>query len=93
MGKKTRSKPPSPDREAKLAERLVAADPLLGPWRETVERRLRRTAELEARLTGGRMSLADFSSGHEYFGLHRRGGEARNTHGRWRNRQGTSALP
>ncbi|HQF76169.1 MAG TPA: alpha amylase C-terminal domain-containing protein [Syntrophales bacterium] len=69
------SKPPSPDRETTLAERLVAADPLLGPWRETIERRLRRAAELEARLTGGRMTLADFSSGHEYFGLHRRGGE------------------
>jgi len=65
----------TPGRIEKLAERLVAADPLLGPWREALERRLRRAAELEARLTEGRMRLADFASGHEYFGLHRRGGE------------------
>jgi len=65
----------TPGRIERLAERLVAADPLLGPWREALERRLRRAAELEARLTEGRMRLADFASGHEYFGLHRRGGE------------------
>lgn len=28
-------------------------------------------AQVEQRLTGGKMSLADFASGHEYFGLHR----------------------
>ncbi|MCU0531285.1 MAG: alpha amylase C-terminal domain-containing protein [Syntrophales bacterium] len=61
-----------------IAERAadrVARDPLLAPWRDVLERRLRRAADLEARLTGGRTRLADFASGHEYFGLHRRGGE------------------
>ncbi len=75
MTKKSDLAPPSPDRIAGLAAALVSADPLLGPWRETIERRLRRTAELEFRLTEGRMRLADFASGHEYFGLHCRGGE------------------
>jgi len=65
----------TPGRIERLAQGLVAADPLLGPWRGALERRLRRVADLEARLTEGRMRLADFASGHEYFGLHRRGGE------------------
>ena len=75
MSKKSGSTPPSPDRIAERAAALVAADPLLAPWRDVLERRMRRAADREAGLTGGRMPLADFASGHEYFGLHRRGGE------------------
>ncbi len=58
-----------------IAEHLVGRDPLLKPYRGALKRRLLRVLELEKRLTGGRMSLADFASGHEYFGLHRQGGE------------------
>ncbi len=57
------------------AERLVAKDPLLKPYRDVLERRIGHALELHKRLTGDRMSLADFASGHEYFGLHRRGAE------------------
>ena len=57
-----------------LADSLIQRDPLLKPYRKTILRRLKRTAETEARLTGGKMSLPDFASGHEYFGLHFRGG-------------------
>jgi 1,4-alpha-glucan branching enzyme len=35
------------------------------------EKRRKRAELLEERLTSGRMSLADFASAHEYFGLHR----------------------
>jgi 1,4-alpha-glucan branching enzyme len=58
----------------KTVEGLVRKDPLLGPYRKIIRRRLERTADTEQRLTGGRMSLADFASGHEYFGLHFRDG-------------------
>src|SRR5512136_3473250 len=58
-----------------IAEQLVERDPLLRPYCKAIIRRLRCVDEIEKRLTGGRMSLADFASGHEYFGLHRRGGE------------------
>ncbi len=46
-------------------------DPLLEPFREHIGRRRERVLAWERRLTGGRTSLADFASGHEYFGLHR----------------------
>ncbi|HEX7539379.1 MAG TPA: hypothetical protein VF358_03665, partial [Syntrophales bacterium] len=58
-----------------IVEQLVGRDPLLRPYCGALTRRLRRVDEIEKRLTGGRMSLADFASGHEYFGLHRLGGE------------------
>jgi 1,4-alpha-glucan branching enzyme len=58
-----------------ITEQLVGRDPLLRPYCRALTRRLRRVDEIEKRLTGGRMSLADFASGHEYFGLHRLGGD------------------
>ncbi len=58
---------------ARSAKRLVDRDPLLAPYAESIRRRLARIDAAERRLTGGRVSLADFASGHEYFGLHRRG--------------------
>jgi 1,4-alpha-glucan branching enzyme len=56
-------------------KRLIARDPLLAPHDEAIRRRLQRIEEAEARLTAGRMPLADFASGHEYFGLHLRGNQ------------------
>ena len=47
------------------------ADPWLAPYREALARRRERIDAMERRLTGGCGSLADFASGHEYYGLHR----------------------
>ena len=47
------------------------SDPYLAPYLEIIDGRKRRAEALERRLTEGKMSLADFSSAHEYFGLHR----------------------
>ncbi|MEW6071240.1 MAG: alpha amylase C-terminal domain-containing protein [Planctomycetota bacterium] len=60
------------DREA-LKRRLVL-DPLLEPYADVLARRVARAREMERRLTAGRMDLATFASGHEYFGLHFRDG-------------------
>ena len=49
----------------------LAADPYLAPYRGALEERSRRMEHMARRLTGGEGSLADFASGHEYFGLHR----------------------
>ena len=59
-----------------ITEHLVGRDPLLKPYRPSAHGgSCAVSLEMEKRLTGGRMSLADFASGHEYFGLHRLGGE------------------
>jgi len=50
-------------------------DPYLSPYLPIVQRRLEKVRSGEQRLTSGRMDLTDFASGHEYFGLHREGGE------------------
>ncbi len=49
---------------------LVAGDPWLEPFEGALRARQARAAALAERLTAGK-SLADFASGHEYFGLHR----------------------
>lgn len=49
---------------------LLDSDPLLPHFEETLTRRFERTQEIERWLTQGKMSLGDFASGHEYFGLH-----------------------
>ena len=51
-------------------DRLLQADPWLAPYKEIIQRRLLKIEETEQKLTGGKMSLADFASAHEYFGLH-----------------------
>ncbi|MBI2438675.1 MAG: 1,4-alpha-glucan-branching enzyme, partial [Lentisphaerae bacterium] len=51
--------------------RLVRDDPYLRPYAEWIARRLELAREMRQRLTGGKMGLADFAAGHEYFGLHR----------------------
>ncbi len=51
-------------------QRLIADDSLLDLYRDAIRRRLEKIAETRSRLTSDRMSLPDFASGHEYFGLH-----------------------
>ncbi|MCU0586007.1 MAG: alpha-amylase family glycosyl hydrolase [Desulfobacterales bacterium] len=58
---------------ARAAKRLVGCDPLLAPYADVIVRRIARVDAAERRLTGGRIRLADFAAGHEYFGLHRKG--------------------
>jgi 1,4-alpha-glucan branching enzyme len=73
--------PQRPDRTARSTPidrrvaRVIRCDPLLAPYAEAIRRRLAGVDALEKRLTGGRRTLADFASGHEYFGLHLRGGQ------------------
>lgn len=57
----------------RLVKRLLRRDPGLKPHAEIIRRRLALVESTEKRLTGGRLSLADFAAGHEYFGLHLRG--------------------
>lgn len=45
-------------------------DPYLAPYKDIIQRRLTKIVETEKRLTQGKITLADFASGHEYFGLH-----------------------
>lgn len=55
--------------QKKILPAIVRHDPYLQPYADVISRRLEFCAETELRLTGGKMSLADFASGHEYFGL------------------------
>ncbi len=57
----------------RLIQRMLRRDPGLKPYAEVIRRRLALVERTEKRLTGGRMSIADFAAGHEYFGLHLRG--------------------
>jgi 1,4-alpha-glucan branching enzyme len=50
-------------------------DPYLYPYLSIIQRRLEKVRSMEQRLTEGRVELADFASGHEYFGLHRKDNE------------------
>jgi len=51
-------------------KKLLSIDPMLRPYEKVLERRLQKISDTELRLTRGKMRLADFASGHEYFGLH-----------------------
>ena len=68
----TRARRPTP---ANSIPALVRNDRCLKPYIENIRRRIAFCAETEQRLTGGKMTLADFASGHEYFGLHLKGEE------------------
>ncbi len=50
--------------------RALRADSYLEPFMDQINARQTRAKEVEQRLTGGKSTLADFASGHEYFGLH-----------------------
>lgn len=53
---------------------LLEGDPYLAPYSSNIRYRLEHIELTEQRLTQGKTSLADFASGHEYFGLHFREG-------------------
>ena len=49
---------------------ILERDPYLKPYEKIIRRRFNNIAETEKILTGDTINLADFASGHEYFGLH-----------------------
>ena len=51
-------------------QHLLRDDPYLSPFENILIDRLQAVEATAGRLTQGRRSLADFASGHEYFGLH-----------------------
>jgi 1,4-alpha-glucan branching enzyme len=55
--------------------RLLRSDSYLTPFSDQIRHRLENIEETEHRLTQGNESLAEFASGHEYFGLHFQKGE------------------
>jgi len=55
--------------------RLLEKDPYLRPYENIIRRRFGRFLEMEKKLTQGKMSLAEFAAGHEYFGLKLRDNE------------------
>ena len=54
----------------RVLQRLLDRDHYLIPYKDIIRRRLTKIAETEKRLTREGITLADFASGHEYFGLH-----------------------
>jgi 1,4-alpha-glucan branching enzyme len=50
--------------------RILKSDSLLTPFSDQIKHRLGLIKKTEHRLTQGKMSLTEFASGHEYFGLH-----------------------
>ncbi len=54
---------------------LLRSDSYLAPFSDQILHRLENIEETEHRLTRGKMSLSEFASGHEYFGLHFQKGE------------------
>ena len=60
-----------PQNQINLAlQRQIKSDPYLAPYKDIISRRLVKIAETRQWLTRQYESLADFASGHEYFGLH-----------------------
>ncbi len=55
--------------------RLLRSDSYLTPFSDQIRHRLENIEETEHRLTQDKESLAEFASGHEYFGLHLQKGE------------------
>ena len=64
----------APDRGRPLPK-LALGDPYLLPYVDRLSERMQRARDAERRLAGAGTTLADFASGHEYFGLHFRGGQ------------------
>ncbi len=54
----------------KVIQRRISSDPYMEPYADSIRRRINLALETQQRLTGGKLSLADFASGHEYFGMH-----------------------
>ncbi len=59
----------------KQLSQLLESDPYLIPYSDIIKRRLEYIELTERRLTQGQMTLWDFASGHEFFGLHFRNGQ------------------
>ena len=55
--------------ESRLSS-LLKSDSYLTPFSDKIRRRLERIEETEQNLTQDKITLSDFASGHEYFGLH-----------------------
>ena len=53
-----------------IIHRLLELDSYLKPYAPVLIRLAQKIRETEHRLTGGKVSLTEFASGHEYFGLH-----------------------
>lgn len=66
--------PDEPSAPEQTVLRLIERDPLLAPYAPILLRRVHHAKAMEHRLTGGRLALTEFASGHEYFGLHFRNG-------------------
>ncbi len=56
-------------------KRQLESDPYLLPYSQIIKRRLELVEQTQQHLTQGKISLADFASGHEYFGLHFQNGK------------------
>ncbi len=50
----------------------LTEDPYLRPYLDLIESRKKKTEQTRDQLTQGKMSLSDFASAHEYYGLHLR---------------------
>ncbi|MFZ1985066.1 MAG: 1,4-alpha-glucan-branching enzyme, partial [Desulfatitalea sp.] len=61
---------PNSSEEQKRLERFLSSDPYLAPHRATIARRIAHIARATRLLTPKGKTLADFASGHEYYGLH-----------------------
>jgi 1,4-alpha-glucan branching enzyme len=62
-------------RQTEPLKQLFAIDPYLRPYEHILQRRLDGIHQTELRLTQEKMTLSEFASGHEYYGLHFRGNE------------------
>lgn len=58
-----------------LVDQLIARDHYLKPYRTALHRRMKKIQEVKDQLTRGAITLAEFASGHEYFGLHLKNNE------------------
>jgi 1,4-alpha-glucan branching enzyme len=54
----------------KIIEQLTTDDPHLKPYADQIRQRIIMADETEFRLTQSKTDIADFASGHEYFGMH-----------------------
>jgi 1,4-alpha-glucan branching enzyme len=53
-----------------VLEKRIQADSHLLPFKERIRRRAQHVIETERRITGSKVDLSDFASGHEFFGMH-----------------------
>ena len=53
-----------------IVKKILEKDSFLTPYADSITDRILKIRKLEQRLTCSEMSLREFASGHEYFGLH-----------------------